>query len=78
MGSDVRVTRVRVPPGCVFVVGDGSVSLDSRQLGPFTADEILGRVIELPGQHFGPIPSWVVKSFPERRGFPRAAESGVS
>jgi signal peptidase I len=78
MGADVRVTKVRVPPGCVFVVGDGTVSVDSRQLGPFEADEILGRVVELPGQHFGPIPGWVVMSFPERRVEAAPPAGGVS
>jgi signal peptidase I len=78
MGAKMRVTRVRVPTGCVFVMGDGVVSVDSRQLGPFQASEILGRVVELPGQHFGPIPSWVVMSFPERRGLDSGAHGGVS
>ena len=74
MGADLKVVQLQVPAGFVFVMGDGTLSMDSRQLGSFEADEILGRVVELPGQHFGPIPNWVVMSFPERN--PETASAG--
>jgi signal peptidase I len=82
-GVDYRTVRMRVPPGCVFLVGDGTNSEDSRQFGPVAADEILGRVIALPGQRLGNIPEWVELSSPAdkptviRAGRPQAV-SGVA
>ena len=35
----------RVPPGQVFVVGDGSNSYDSRRFGPLPLSAVRGRVI---------------------------------
>jgi signal peptidase I len=40
-----RVENVRIPPRCVFVVGDNANnSLDSRDFGPIPAREIVGYV----------------------------------
>jgi signal peptidase I len=41
----LRFDAHRVPPGHVFVLGDGPTSLDSRQLGPVAEAEVIGRVI---------------------------------
>jgi signal peptidase I len=63
-GCDYRLVRLRVPSGCVFLVGDGVSSEDSRLFGPIGADGILGRVIPLPGQRLGTAPDWVELSSP--------------
>jgi signal peptidase I len=34
-----------VPPGCVFVLGDGVISVDSRQLGPIPIRCVVGRAL---------------------------------
>jgi signal peptidase I len=60
-----RFHRWRVPSGNVFVVGDGVLSLDSRQLGPVPDEDVLGRVL-LPGcgQHGRDRVAWTM---PPRR-----------
>jgi len=63
-GADTQVVRVEVPAGHLFLIGDGSESLDSRQFGPVKADRVLGRVIDLPGQPLGDLPEWTESSFP--------------
>ncbi|MCC2668317.1 MAG: signal peptidase [Armatimonadetes bacterium] len=43
-GMDYRSSQV--PPGCVYVVGDAATnSLDSRQLGPVSIENVVGRVV---------------------------------
>jgi len=64
---DFRTVRLRVPAGCVFLVGDGANSEDSRVFGPIGTEEVLGRVIELPGQRLGNVPEWVELSSPLHR-----------
>jgi signal peptidase I len=63
-GRDVEVVRLRRPQGLVFLVGDGYWSLDSRTFGPLAQADVIGRVVELPGQHFGSAPDHIVLSFP--------------
>jgi hypothetical protein len=72
-GVRYRVVRLRVPPGCVFLVGDNVTSVDSRVSGPVEASEILGRVMTLPGQRLGGVPEWVELSSPR---FRRAEATG--
>jgi signal peptidase I len=44
-----RLTRVRVPPGMVYVVGDNTnASVDSRHFGPVSTADVLGRVRNAP------------------------------
>jgi signal peptidase I len=44
-----RLTRVTVPPGMVYIVGDNTnASLDSRQFGPVPIAAVLGRVRNAP------------------------------
>jgi hypothetical protein len=45
LGSPARMEYFRVPPGHVFVVGDGAVSEDSRELGTVPVTQIVGRVV---------------------------------
>jgi signal peptidase I len=41
--------QVIVPPGCVYVVGDGGqCSLDSRTFGPIPVKSLSGRVVGVP------------------------------
>jgi signal peptidase I len=40
-----RYRRCRVPQGCVYVLGDGPNSLDSRSLGPVEEADVLGSVV---------------------------------
>lgn len=40
----VRVRPYRVPAGTLFVVGDSPLSRDSREFGPVSEREVLGRV----------------------------------
>lgn len=49
--QDVKVVEYRVLPGHVFVMGDGLGSVDSRSVGQIPTEQILGKVIELPGQN---------------------------
>lgn len=60
------LTRVQVPPGEVFLVGDSASSHDSRHLGPVATTDVMGRVLEVGGRHFGPLPSWTELSFPKK------------
>lgn len=63
--TTARVFKMRIPAGKVFVMGDSSVSEDSRTLGAFDADEVVGRVVAVPGRELSSIPaegwglSWV-------------------
>jgi signal peptidase I len=44
-----RLTRYRVPPGTVYVVGDNtSASVDSRHFGPIPMADVMGRVVNAP------------------------------
>jgi signal peptidase I len=44
--ADVAESSVRVPPGKLVVLGDSAaISLDSRQIGYFASDQLLGIVI---------------------------------
>jgi signal peptidase I len=44
-----HLTRVKVPPGTVYVVGDNSsASVDSRSFGPVPLSAVLGRVTHAP------------------------------
>lgn len=72
-GLDYRVVPMRVPPESVFLVGDGLKSADSRTFGPIDTEEILGRVVALPGQQLGSMPDWIELSTPRSE---RRAESG--
>jgi signal peptidase I len=45
---NLQARRVRIPAGQLFVVGDGTVSCDSRHYGPVPQTEVIGRVL-LPG-----------------------------
>lgn len=63
-GADYRVVPVRVPTGRVFLVGDGTTSEDSRMFGVVDTEEILGRVVALPGQQLESMPDWIELSTP--------------
>lgn len=53
----VTQSEVRVPPGCVFVLGDNNlVSYDSRAFGAISIATIIGRVLT-PRQAVASIPS---------------------
>lgn len=54
--SRARVFRMTMPPGKLFVMGDSAVSEDSRTLGAFDADEVIGRVVAAPGRQIGRAP----------------------
>lgn len=60
---DLQVARLRLPAGLLFLVGDGWWSEDSRTVGPLAAADVIGRVIQLPGQNLGSTPSHIVRSF---------------
>lgn len=62
---DVKVVRLRLPSGRLFLVGDGAWSKDSRILGPLALAAVVGRVIELPGQRLSVVPDSVALSFPK-------------
>jgi len=66
-GNDIQVVRLRLPQGLIFLVGDGYWSLDSRTLGPLAGADVVGRVVELPGQRLGSIPDYIARSFPRSR-----------
>jgi signal peptidase I len=51
MLSYYRLTRLTVPPGSIYVVGDHTnASIDSRHFGPVPQTAILGRVTNAPPQ----------------------------
>lgn len=77
-GLDYRVVPMRVPAECVFLVGDGLKSADSRTFGPINTGDILGRVVALPGQRLGSMPDWIELSTPrsERRAGSSKAHEG--
>jgi signal peptidase I len=68
LGLPVRLERFRVPPGHVFVVGDGPVSEDSRELGTVPVTSIVGRVVYPARRHETWTPRLVEYRFPEPRG----------
>jgi signal peptidase I len=61
--SDAQVVRLTIPQGRLFVVGDSATSVDSRTLGPVNEEEVLGRLIPLPGQRLGTFSPWIELSF---------------
>jgi len=62
---DVKVVRLRLLAGQLFLVGDGAWSQDSRTLGPLAHADVVGRVIELPGQRLSEAPDHIELSSPK-------------
>jgi hypothetical protein len=56
-----------VPPGNLFLIGDGTFSRDSRQCGHIAADQVLGRVVAAVGHRLQPMPEYVELAWPSRR-----------
>jgi signal peptidase I len=77
MHHNWSVVRVRVPPRQVFLVGDGAWSRDSRDLGPVSTRQILGRVVAWPGTCLPPAPR-SERSFPTRRDVARYQQQVLS
>ncbi len=71
--GDERVVLVRVPPRCLFVMGDGAQSEDSRQFGFVPEDQLLGRVQLPPGRRAAWRPESAELSFPVGRREVRTA-----
>lgn len=47
---EMSYRRVEVPAGCVYLLGDGIRSRDSRHFGPVAVENIVGRVAAPPGE----------------------------
>ena len=62
--GDCRVVRLKVPKDGLFVIGDGAWSEDSRTWGYVRAENVIGRVVPLPGQDLGTTPTWTEMSSP--------------
>jgi signal peptidase I len=63
--QDLKVVRLRLPAGQLFLVGDHAWSQDSRSVGPLARADVVGRVIELPGQRLSTVPDYIALSFPQ-------------
>jgi signal peptidase I len=67
-GQFAQVVQVRVRPGHVFVLGDGSSSNDSSSMGQIPISQIIGRVVETPWQSLHRNPADSEWTFPQRGG----------
>lgn len=63
-GANVQVLPFQVPHGKLFVVGDGSSSRDSREIGPISESEVIGKVVTALPSGLSAMPEWVELSFP--------------
>lgn len=70
-GQRCEVVQLQVPPGKVFVIGDGVGSRDSRELGPVWESEVVGEVVAAAPGGLTEMPEWVELSFPSRATFAR-------
>jgi signal peptidase I len=70
-GTNVRVMPFKVPHGKLFVVGDGSSSRDSREIGPVSESEVIGKVVTALPRGLSAMPEWVELSFPTPATFVR-------
>jgi signal peptidase I len=64
---DIAVRRITVPPGEVFLMGDGLGSWDSRALGTFPATAVLGKVSPFPSEQIAAAPDVEMTCGPLRR-----------